>query len=71
MSINSETEFESRLKKKIDGISFSFGKNWQNYLKSLTKEKISIAKQSLLDFLGDIDGKSCIDVGNGSGNGNQ
>ena len=60
-------EFPKNLKNKIDGISFSFGKNWKNYLNSLTVEKIQIAKQSLKDFLGNITGKTCIDIGSGSG----
>ena len=48
-------------------ISFSFGENWKKYLNSLTIEKIQIAKQSLKDFLGNITGKTCIDIGSGSG----
>ena len=55
------------MKNQIDGISFSFGKNWKKYLSSLTIEKIQIAKQSLKDFLGNITGKTCIDIGSGSG----
>ena len=51
-------EFNQNLKNIIDGISFSFGKNWRNYLNSLTPEKIRIAKQSLKEFLGVIKGKS-------------
>jgi len=60
-------EFTRNLKNKIDRISFSFGKNWKNYLNSLSIEKIQIAKQSLKDFLGNIAGKTCIDIGSGSG----
>ena len=60
-------EFTKNQKKKKDGISFSFGKNWENYLNTLTIEKIQIAKQSLKDFLGNITGKTCIDIGSGSG----
>ena len=60
-------EFTRNLKNKIDRISFSFGKNWKNYLNSLSIEKIQIAKQSLKDFLGNITGKTCIDIGSGSG----
>ena len=48
-------------------ISFSFGKNWQNYLKILNKENILIAKKSLIDFLGNVENKTFIDVGCGSG----
>jgi len=49
---------------------FSFGKNWQNFLKSLNSEKIENAKKSLVDFLGGeekIKDKSFIDIGCGSG----
>jgi 2-polyprenyl-3-methyl-5-hydroxy-6-metoxy-1,4-benzoquinol methylase len=47
---------------------FSFGKNWQEFLKKLTAEKLDIAKGSLVEFLGrDIKGKTFIDVGCGSG----
>lgn len=49
---------------------FSFGKNWQNFLKNLTEKKIEEAEKSLLDFLGgkeNITGKTFIDIGCGSG----
>lgn len=60
-------EFEKKLKEKVEGISFSFGKNWQKYLNLLTREKIRIAKNSIVEFLGDIKDKTCIDIGSGSG----
>lgn len=49
---------------------FSFGKNWQNFLKSLNEERIANAKKSLVEFLGgeeNIRGKSFVDIGCGSG----
>lgn len=49
---------------------FSFGKNWQNFLKTLNEEKIEEAKKSLVDFLGGaerIKGKTFVDIGCGSG----
>lgn len=49
---------------------FSFGKNWQDFLKSLNSRRIKIAEKSLIDFLGgakEIKGKTFIDVGSGSG----
>ncbi|HLC32409.1 MAG TPA: class I SAM-dependent methyltransferase [Candidatus Nanoarchaeia archaeon] len=46
---------------------FSFGKNWKEFLAKLDEEKRSEAKKSLHDFLGDIRGKTFIDVGCGSG----
>jgi len=67
MSMKSTEQFKRNLKNKIDGISFSFGENWKNYLNSLTIEKVQIAKQSLKDYLGNIKGKTCVDIGSGSG----
>ncbi len=49
---------------------FSFGKNWQNFLKNLNDEKINEAKKSLVEFLGGEDkikGKTFVDIGCGSG----
>lgn len=49
---------------------FSFGKNWQSFLKTLNDSKIEEAKRSLLEFLGGADkisGKTFIDIGCGSG----
>ncbi len=50
-------------------ISFSFGRNWQNFLKSLNDEQIEIAQESLTEFLGqdDLKGKTFLDIGCGSG----
>ncbi len=67
MSMKSTEQFKRNLKNKIDGISFSFGENWKKYLNSLTIEKIQIIKQNLKDFLGNIKGKTCVDIGSGSG----
>ena len=49
---------------------FSFGKNWQDFLKTLNDEKVEEAKQSLISFIGgeeNIKGKSFVDIGCGSG----
>ena len=50
-------------------ITFSFGKNWQNFLKSLNEERFNNAKLSLAEFLSldDLQGKSFLDIGCGSG----
>jgi len=50
-------------------ITFSFGKNWQDFLKTLTKEKIKNAEISIKDFMGvtEFTDKSVIDIGCGSG----
>ncbi|MBI5251871.1 MAG: class I SAM-dependent methyltransferase [Desulfomonile tiedjei] len=49
--------------------AFSFGRNWQEFLKSLDDERISIAETSLTEFLNlrDLRGKSFLDIGCGSG----
>lgn len=50
------------------GERFEFGKNWSKFLKLLNEEKIKIAEESLVSFLGgDLKGKSFIDIGSGSG----
>jgi 2-polyprenyl-3-methyl-5-hydroxy-6-metoxy-1,4-benzoquinol methylase len=48
---------------------FSFGRNWQSFLKSIDEERIKIAEASLTDFLGirDLKGKTFLDIGCGSG----
>ncbi len=48
---------------------FSFGRNWQDFLKSLDSERIRIAEASLVEFMNihDLRGKSFLDIGCGSG----
>ena len=51
-------------------LRFQFGANWQNYLdKALSEEKIETAKNKTIDFLKlpDLEGKTLIDIGCGSG----
>ena len=50
-------------------ITFSFGKNWQKFLKCLTKTKLKNAELSLTDFLKskNLKGKTFLDIGCGSG----
>jgi len=49
--------------------TFSFGRNWQIFLKSFDEERVRIAEDSLTQFLGlpDLKGKSFLDIGCGSG----
>jgi SAM-dependent methyltransferase len=49
--------------------TFSFGQNWQYFLKSLTEDSIKNAELSLIGFLHveDLQGKSFLDIGCGSG----
>lgn len=54
---------------KQDGITFSFGKNWKNYLKTVSKEQIEGAKKDIEEWLGAnyVSGKTVVDIGSGSG----
>jgi len=60
---------EKHLYEDIYLTRFSFGKNWENYLKNLNDQKINLAKDSLLKFLklDSLEGKSFLDLGCGSG----
>ncbi len=49
-------------------VRFKFGRNWQNYARTLTEEKILAACNSLDEMLGDsVRGKTFLDIGSGSG----
>ncbi|MEZ5305862.1 MAG: class I SAM-dependent methyltransferase [Pyrinomonadaceae bacterium] len=56
------TEIES-------GMRFEFGKNWKEYLSTLTDEKQIISRQSMAELLetDDLEGKTFLDIGSGSG----
>ena len=56
--------YEKTYKKKRH---FSFGKNWQEYIKTLSREKIEEAKKSILELIGEVKGKTFLDIGCGSG----
>jgi 2-polyprenyl-6-hydroxyphenyl methylase/3-demethylubiquinone-9 3-methyltransferase len=54
----------------MEKITFSFGKNWQDFIRtSLTEERVSEAMKSLSEFLGmqRLDGLRFLDIGCGSG----
>ncbi|MBW2967125.1 class I SAM-dependent methyltransferase [Candidatus Woesearchaeota archaeon] len=48
---------------------FSFGKNWQRFLKSLNRHRFKEAEMSLIRFMGlkNLKGKTFLDIGCGSG----
>lgn len=50
-------------------ITFSFGKNWQAYLRAADDEAVGLAQADVLHWLGRgaIEGRSVLDVGSGSG----
>ena len=53
-----------------DGESFSFGRNWERFVReSFSDERVEISRRHLLDFLGapDLSGKTFLDIGCGSG----
>ena len=61
---------QKQLYEDIYSENFSFGKNWQNFLKGLDDTKIDAAKKYLVQFLGGEDkitDKEIIDFGSGSG----
>ena len=52
------------------GMRFGFGKNWKNYIKKYySEERLEIAREHLLNFLhlDNLQGKSFLDIGCGSG----
>ncbi len=46
---------------------FAFGENWRNFSKQLTKEAYLDAKKSVRELVGDLTGKTVLDIGCGSG----
>ncbi len=50
-------------------ITFSFGKNWQGFLKNFDEDRLKIAESSITEFLpaNQIKNKSFLDIGCGSG----
>ena len=57
------------MKTKEDAISFSFGENWQDYLKNASEREVDRAKRDIEEWLDpiSISGKAIIDIGSGSG----
>jgi 2-polyprenyl-6-hydroxyphenyl methylase/3-demethylubiquinone-9 3-methyltransferase len=48
-------------------VRFTFGKNWTNFLSIINEDRIAEATARLSEALGDLRGKSFLDVGSGSG----
>jgi SAM-dependent methyltransferase len=50
-------------------ITFSFGRNWRNFVDTVDEENIESAKQNIAEWIGDdnIKGKTVLDIGSGSG----
>jgi 2-polyprenyl-3-methyl-5-hydroxy-6-metoxy-1,4-benzoquinol methylase len=55
---------------KNDKITFSFGKNWSDFIKKhFSQERVAVSQKHILDFLklNDLQGKYFLDIGCGSG----
>ncbi len=52
-----------------ENVTFSFGKNWEDYLKSVKEEQVSEAIEDIQKWLSkdEIVGKTVMDIGSGSG----
>ena len=46
---------------------FSFGRNWKNYSSLIDEARLGVAMEALSSRLGDLQGKSFLDIGCGSG----
>lgn len=46
---------------------FAFGRNWRRFIRRLDERRIEAAMRSLTDYLGDLRGRTFLDVGCGSG----
>jgi len=60
------SSFDNQVKQ---GLRFKFGKNWKNYLKILSRDRIKTAEKSLLEMLEkeDLNDLNFLDIGCGSG----
>jgi 2-polyprenyl-6-hydroxyphenyl methylase/3-demethylubiquinone-9 3-methyltransferase len=52
-----------------DKITFSFGKNWKDYLSTIDEQVLEVARNDIEEWIGtpQIRGKKVVDVGSGSG----
>lgn len=46
---------------------FAFGRNWRRFIRRLDERRIAAAMRSLTGFLGDLRGRTFLDIGCGSG----
>jgi len=67
--MGNDIETNVKLKPIDTDFRFKFGKNWRNYINTLSEERVLLAMDSLKDLLKmeSLGGKSFIDVGCGSG----
>ncbi len=66
MSVSKPSSAQSEI---AQGSRFAFGKNWSGFLKTVDKNRISIAVRSLKDLMQvqTLAGKTFLDIGSGSG----
>jgi 2-polyprenyl-6-hydroxyphenyl methylase/3-demethylubiquinone-9 3-methyltransferase len=48
-------------------VRFAFGDNWRRYLRLVDPARVAAAERSLTEWLGELHGRSFLDVGSGSG----
>jgi len=51
----------------MENTRYGFGDNWYDFISNLNPEQISIATSELKSLIGDIAGKTFLDIGSGSG----
>jgi 2-polyprenyl-6-hydroxyphenyl methylase/3-demethylubiquinone-9 3-methyltransferase len=49
------------------GQRFEFGKNWHRFLRTISADSVAAAERAMTDMLGDIRGRTFLDIGCGSG----
>jgi 2-polyprenyl-3-methyl-5-hydroxy-6-metoxy-1,4-benzoquinol methylase len=54
---------------KENAITFSFGENWKDYLKTVSEKEIEFARRDIEEWLGEksVSGQTIVDIGSGSG----
>lgn len=53
----------------VDKITFSFGRNWKDYVQTIDDQNIKGAQDDIVEWLGEenVRGKNILDIGSGSG----
>lgn len=63
------TTLSSETATRDETVRFAFGKNWKGYVSLIDEDRVQEAERSIRELLGvsDLDGRSFLDVGSGSG----
>src|SRR5882672_1925703 len=67
MHLTSETSDYQAIPGEASAIRFDFGANWTRFLAVVSEKHIEAAAEKLSSWLGDLRGKTFLDVGCGSG----